>query len=108
MAISVSFKINTNINKNIDKAIEKGLTKAAVYVQGEAKKRAVVDTGNMRANVYYKVVGFVALIYNTVKYSIFIEYGTIKMQARPFMRPALYENIDKINRIISSSMKEDL
>jgi len=39
-------------------------------------------------------------------YAHFIEFGTKKMAARPFLRPSVHENIDEIRRIEGKYFKE--
>lgn len=45
---------------------------------------------------------------NTAKYAMFLEFGTRKMAARPFMRPA-YTNVkDQMLRLIEQKFREGL
>lgn len=39
------------------------------------------------------------------EYAIHLELGTINMDSRPFMRPALDENEDKINRVVGKQLE---
>ena len=40
-------------------------------------------------------------------YGMFHEYGTSKMKARPFLRPAYDENIEKVQEVIAEELEED-
>lgn len=58
----------------------------------EARNLAAVDTGFMQANISHTEVekiltAWVAFVISKAHYSIFVEYGTYKMRAQPFMRP---------------------
>ncbi|ELZ00767.1 HK97-gp10 family putative phage morphogenesis protein [Natrialba asiatica] len=42
-----------------------------------------------------------------VDYAIYVEYGTSKMQAQPFLRPAVEEAVRDLDRIIGSDLDPD-
>lgn len=90
--------------KNLDKVIKKFdrvgrvdvkpfITKATQLVQRTAKHICPKDTGHLKRNINRKVWGeaysTVGEVYNPVEYAPYQEFGTSKMQAQPFMRPAL-------------------
>lgn len=66
------------------------LQKAALDIEAHAKARAPVDTGFLRSSIkmepveplHYRVVAY-------ANYAIYQEFGTTRMPAQPFMRPAL-------------------
>ena len=62
------------------------------------------DTGFLQSNIVLNIeaTGLVADVESRAKYSIFLEFGTSKMKARPFMLPALEENKPKIRRMFDS------
>lgn len=108
MKIELNFDLNENVDDIINQAIEKGLTEAAIFAQGEAKKKVPVDKGTLRDNIFYKVEGKQAIIYDNVEYAPYVELGTVKMQARPFLRPSVFNNRKQILNIVSNSLKEVL
>ena len=59
------------------------------------------DTGFLVNNIALKVDvdGLGASVESRADYSGFLEFGTSKMAARPFMQPALEENRPKIRRL---------
>lgn len=71
----------------------KGATLAA---QASAKQNTPVDTGNLRDHNFVAWEGsaekFTGRVYNNTPYAIFVELGTVKKAARPFMMRGLEEN----------------
>ena len=59
------------------------------------------DTGYLVNNIYLDIDtdGLGASVESRAEYSSFLEFGTSKMAARPFMQPALEENRPKIRRL---------
>jgi HK97 gp10 family phage protein len=76
-----------------DGEVAKELTRVTIRVHRRAKQLAPVDTGRLRASVTYEVgrdsQGLVALVGTDVSYGPYVELGTRRMSARPFLRPAL-------------------
>lgn len=59
------------------------------------------DTGFLASNIHTQVNRILneGLVASRAKYSSFLEYGTSKMQPRPFLRRALEETQPKIERL---------
>ncbi len=65
------------------------------------------DTGYLGANISLKVESrfdgsVAAMIVSSAEYSKALEYGTVDMEPRPFMRPALNNNRGKIRKILKA------
>jgi HK97 gp10 family phage protein len=68
-----------------------------------------VDTGNLRNSIkkevtysgLRKIIGRVWADEKMAPYAKYVEFGTSKMAARPFMRVALDRNMEKIRKIFS-------
>ena len=85
---------------NVEKAKKTVLTMACIVVNMDAVPLAPVDTGNLRDSITYKVDGDEGKVGTNVEYAIHQEYGTKKMSAQPFLRPALDKNREKLKREI--------
>ena len=124
----MSYKIKDNrlpeVIAKIQRAELIALTKMALYVHARASENCKVDTGRLRASISYSVnsgtiyphktypkenskdedvqiggeKGF-AIVGTNVEYAKFLEYGTSKMGKRPFLRPAVDDNLATIKRI---------
>ena len=77
------------------KAVEGPAIRAlAEAVASEARKIVPVDTGRLRNSITTSGPvpsgkGFVAFVSTNVKYAVYVELGTYKMKAQPYLRPAL-------------------
>lgn len=74
-------------------AVGKDLTRRTIKVNNRAKQLCPVDTGRLRASISWRmerdgdqVVGVVG---TNVEYAAYVELGTRRMSARPYLRPAL-------------------
>lgn len=93
--MSVSVKLNlTRLHRIAARiapdVIDKGAYDWAVAIEERAKELAAVDTGEMRDSIHIEK-GDTAGEYQVVAsalHSVFVEFGTSKMAAQPFMIPA--------------------
>lgn len=71
----------------------KHLKKLGVRVQRAAKRLSPVDTGRLRSSIAEELgrdgQGLVERIGTNVEYAPHVEFGTRRMRAQPFLRPAL-------------------
>lgn len=96
--------------KEISAQLKAGMTKACLLVENTAKQNASgrpgpkVDTGRLRSSITNrldieddKLIGIVG---TNVEYASYLEFGTSKMQAYPFLFPALEANKSKIKDLL--------
>ena len=99
------------IEKVATNEIEQALVNSALMVERDAKIKAAVDTGRMRSAINHKLENagtnnpYVKII-SPVEYSKFIEFGTSRQPAKPFMYPALIENKSKILKELAKAFKK--
>lgn len=77
---------------------------AAERVADIARGLAAVDTGEMRDKI--KAVHFAqhSQVRAGAKHSGYVEFGTYKMAAQPFMRPAVQQNQSEILAAVAEAM----
>ena len=86
-----------NKGRRASSVVDKELNRSSLRVERSAKKGAPWDTGWLSENIYsskasrlgYKVI-------SPAEYSVYVELGTRKMIAQPFMEPALKEEHPKL------------
>lgn len=107
------------IGANVGKLENQALKKAAEPVLEDAKANVPVDTGKLQEHldigdvkkkdgVKYINIGITKSDNSKVFYGKFIEFGTTKMAARPFLAPAFERNKDTVENIIADNLKEGL
>lgn len=82
---------------------------AVGIVNGDAKNIVPVDTGNLRNSIHgsveagtsKEVVGKVA---TSTDYAPYVEFGTSRMGAQPFLWPALHKNKKRINQLFAATV----
>lgn len=107
----------SRLDEQTKHAVKKSLVASGFIVQGAARVKIVevgaVDTGTMKNSVqvsepFEQGRALVVEVGPTVEYAIFVEMGTYKMAARPFMRPALVGSQSEIIDIITKALRRGL
>lgn len=133
MKLTVEIKGLDKLADNIidEQALSQALGKACALVERAAKEKAPKDTGELRRSITSEVRGNEGVIYTTLEYAPYVEYGTglfaenggrkdvpwcyqddegkwhttSGMKPQPFMRPAFDENREQIIEIIKGAIK---
>lgn len=112
--------------KTVDELLEEALVKFVLAIERDAKKNltnsGAVDSGRLRMSIYTDVSAIKNKtaeigtdlsavgprkrrkgpgVSTGVEYAPDVEYGTKHMSARPFMRPAFNQNLDKFEKNVS-------
>lgn len=95
-----------NVRRALTDAEHRALEAIGQYVSGEAKLRSPVGQyddgrvgGRLRDSIDYKVNGDSVVIGTNVEYAPYVEKGTSKMEAQPFLTPSAEENINNIKEL---------
>lgn len=69
---------------------DRAVAQAAQRVTTDAQRRAPVDTGELRASIKQRSEGAAQRVVEVgAEHGIYVEYGTYKMAAQPFLIPAM-------------------
>lgn len=60
-----------------------------------------VDTGRLRASITYDTDEDTMYVGTNVEYAPYVELGTVKMQAQPYLRPAIEDHINEYKEIMN-------
>jgi HK97 gp10 family phage protein len=97
----------------IDNAVTAGLVEIGAKAQGYAKDNSPVRTGTLRDSIGVEVkpdekvayVGTMIHKFPEEPYGKYVELGTSKMAAQPFLRPAATEHANEYKKLMQDSMK---
>ena len=92
--------------KDAPELMEDIVEQTALRVDKEAKKNCPVDTGNLRASISIDLNGMEAEVGTNVEYAPFIEYGTSKSKAQPFLTPAKQTVEGQLDKIIKKEVEK--
>jgi len=107
--------VSKDISKDLARCVRKGGEIIRDAAKANIRAQGLIDTGalhdNMSINTTEKDRSQVEVTIGPGKkqfYGYFHEYGTSKMKARPFLRPAYDENIEKVQDVIAEELKKTI
>lgn len=95
-----------NVKKALSDAEQRVLAKIGMLGQAEAALRCPIDTGTLRRSITNVVNdGEKSVIIGTnVEYAPFVEKGTSRQKAQPYLEPAIMQNINKFKSIAETEL----
>jgi HK97 gp10 family phage protein len=87
------------------KAKIRGLNAIGAAAEKHAKAICPVDTGRLRNSITHTEDGENAYIGTNVEYAPYVELGTSKQKAQPYLRPAATEHDDEYKALMEASLK---
>jgi len=108
------FKNLDKLEKAIVNEIEDIIKKAAEKIRDEAKERAPKLTGQLSDSIEVKTLEIkkdkikigIGPVGDAVFYWFFVEYGTSKMAAQPYLRPAYDNNKKAVEKEIARELQK--
>lgn len=88
-------------------ALPKILESWGIVAEGYAKLNCPVDTGRLRNSITHErddEEGQVQIGTN-VEYAPYVEYGTSRMKAQPYLEPAILDNISEYQNIADEYLR---
>lgn len=108
MANEIYFKSHlTEVLQGLKSAKSNGLEAVGMRAETHAKHRCPVDTGRLRNSINYAVDMSEEAVYigTNVEYAPYVELGTSRQRAQPFLRPAATEHGAEYRRILEAALK---
>ena len=106
-----------DIMQALESERKRALTESGIEVLGRATQLAPVDTGNLKNSLTYDlhhkenvfdVQSDAIEVGTAVHYAIHQEYGTKRMGARPFLRPALDSSVSRILQFFKDAIERSI
>lgn len=111
--MSVEFKDNSKaVKAALEAAILEALNGIGEAAEKHAKEKAPVDTGNLRDHIRHMVVEddksvLIGTYDEEVPYALYVEVGTHKMAAQPYLKPAAADHKGEYRKIIEDALKNN-
>ena len=108
-----NFVIKTNnvqaVKDALDAQMKRGLWAIGATAEGYAKDQLYdghgFDTGRLRNSISHAETEDAVYIGTNVEYAPYVELGTSKMSAIPFLRPAITDHIEEYKQLLSDALK---
>ena len=88
MAVEQSWK-GGEAKRMVQRAGSKGILAVGLAIERQATSLTPVDTGNLRGSLATQKDGDGVIVGTNVDYAPFVEYGTSRSSAQPYLRPAI-------------------
>lgn len=109
MGMSMDIEISSDNTEEIVEEVNDRIKVAleAIGLQGEAyaKRYCPVDTGRLRNSITHTTDEDSAYIGTNVEYAPYVEYGTSKTIAQPFLEPAATGHSEEYKAIFESYLR---
>lgn len=90
----------------LDAALTRALEKVGLVAEGYAKRLCPVDTGRLRNSITHAMEGSEAVVIGTnVEYAPYVELGTARQKAQPYLRPAAVDHVSEYREIIEGELR---
>ena len=84
----------------------KALEEIGLQAEGYVQLITPVDTGRLRASISHRVIDENSVAIGTnVEYAAYVERGTSKTRAQPYLKPGVMNHLDEYKRIAESVLK---
>lgn len=106
MKINISYDNGLlNIANYIENNFSEIIGQGAETVCEDAKGFCPVDTGRLKSSINVKLSGNTAVISADTEYASYVEFGTSKMSAKPYLVPALLSKKQEILSAVAEMIK---
>lgn len=89
----------------LSEQVSAALEAIGLQAEGYAKMSCPVDTGRLRNSISHATQGNSAYIGTNVEYASYVEMGTSRMSARPYLKPAATEHGEEYKEIVRTYLK---
>lgn len=102
--VTVNVDNSALVKGGLQSAFSRALERIGLQAEGYAKDLCPVDTGNLRNSITHTSDGKAAYIGTNVTYGKYVELGTVKMAAQPYLRPAAADHAGTYRNIIKDEL----
>ena len=81
------------------------LEECGLVAEGYAKRLCPVDTGRLRNSITHARKGMAEYIGTNVEYAAYVEMGTSRTRAQPYIKPSVADHVDEYVYIIKRALQ---
>jgi len=109
--VEIDAKITDNSGeflKEMPQKLERAMIAIGLTAESYAKQDCPVDTGRLRNSITHAVESKEQAVYigTNVEYAAYVELGTSRQTAQPYLKPAASEHSSEYREIVEQAMKE--
>lgn len=108
--VSISISIHSNsdqVQREVAGAVVRALEIAGGMAESYAKEICPVDTGNLRNSITHQMEGEdTAVIGSAVVYAPYVELGTRRQKAQPYLAPAVEGHISEYRAVFEDELSK--
>lgn len=94
-----------DVKRELEAKMATALETIGMMAETDAKLLCPVDTGRLRNSIAHAVDRTSVIIGTNVEYAPYIEFGTSKMDAQPFLLPAVRGQLEAYKQVLESVLK---
>lgn len=107
MGINFTIKDNSDLFLNaLPEQVEQAMEAVGLQAERHAKEECPVDTGRLRNSISHSASGNSAYIGTNVEYAPYVEMGTSRMGAQPYLKPAATEHGEEYKQIVKTYLQK--
>lgn len=107
MGINFTIKDNSDLFLNaLPEQVERAMEAVGLQAERHAKEKCPVDTGRLRNSISHATQGNSAYIGTNVEYAPYVEMGTSRMSAKPYLKPAATEHGEEYKQIVKTYLQK--
>lgn len=104
----MNVKVESNKNEILSAlngwAKQVALERIGQVAERYAKAKCPVDTGRLRNSITHETGNDYVYIGTNVEYAPYVELGTRRQRAQPYLKPAIVDHIAKYQRILNDTL----
>ena len=92
--------------EELRKKVPVALEEIGMAAEGYAKRLAPVDTGRLRNSISHTVDDDTAIVGTNVEYAPYVELGTRKTRAQPYLRPSIEDHATEYKVLLEDRLRK--
>ena len=105
----MSVRVNNHsdeVRDALDAAVERALEAIGLQAEGNVKLLTPVDTGRLRNSITHAQIDErTEAVGTNVEYAAYVELGTSRSRAQPYLRPGIENHVDEYKEIAKEYLR---